>query len=250
MKIGQKIYTDGQFSQFLHRQNVTCLDNLKVFGRRIFCFLTSKKWLDSRTVFQILLKSQTSSHQIRLIFKNSKISPSLLQKIKNLSHQAPSCPAILIQFLQKKGNRTHYNPQGRSIQERRPQLFAFLTDPHMKYTTENYDFGIEDEFGVMWIDPNKTEDADFIRNFEKKYRSSLPLPFTFATATQSAPLSMKAVTRFANNDIYAFLVKGLKQIIFKEMIRDIIIWNATRQVCQSQNMRFPHQEVIRYVFET
>lgn len=179
--------------------------------------------------------------------KTSPLRETFSPTIKAAS--TPSIPKILLDALKKTEEITHYNPQGKSIQERRPRLFAFLTDPTLKHTQQDYDFGLEDEFGVVWIDPTNPQDKDLILHFKKKYTSSLKLLTKFTAPTRpNPPLSMTDVTRFANNDTYAFLNEGLTNPITKDMIRDIMLWGATREVCRSKGIPFPHEEVIRSIF--
>lgn len=215
-------------------------------------------------MFQILSKHLKSQKQILFIFKNAKISTSLAQKINALAtpikpkiqqRQAPkkpqssSVPKILTNYLEERGNIAPYNPQGKSIRERRPKLFEFLTNPKMTYSQKDYDFGFEDEFSVVWIDPTNPQDAELIRRFREKYKNSLSLLSEFThDARPSPPLSTNETTRFANNDTFAFLNLGHTRTIARDMIRDVLIWAATREICRIKNIPFPNQQVIREIF--
>lgn len=250
MKIGFGEFSNKDLEDLLYHNNSSFGESLAVWGRRVSAFFVTGKWLDSEHLFKILSKSP-SSNQIPIIFKNAKISPSLAQKISTIAtpitpNQNPtnqnlsaSIPMILNSYLREEGNKAAYNPQGKSITYRRPNLVEFFINPNAY--KNDYDMGFEDEFGVPWIDPSKPEDADFLRLFKEKYKNSLNV-----LNQLNHPFLRNETARFANNDSFAFL--NLGQPFAKEMIRDIMLWGATREVCRIKNVSFPHKEVIKTIF--
>lgn len=238
MKIGTADFNNNQLSGLLHHKNESCFESLAVWGRRVKALIVSGKWLTSENIYRILSDNRAYQRQIPIVFQNAKVSSDLDRKINRTSAPikptSSNLPKILLDYLNERGNRASYNPQGKSIRERRPRLYEFFTNPKMTPTAKDYDFGLEDEFGVVWFDHSRPEDADFIAHFQRKYQNST----LFSQKNRS--------TRFANNDTFCALQTGGPAA--KEMMRDIMIFGAVREVCRIKNMPVPYQEVMRSIF--
>lgn len=114
------------------------------------------------------------------------------------------------------------------------ELKSFLTDPNYKYDPRAYDFGIEQDFGVLYLAPQENlQDNNFLSSLEKEYpaeinemRSSKDLEHT---AHGGSPLRRDHSTRFANNNIVQFLYYSQGYAERTAIVRKIIYHLLTKE---------------------
>jgi hypothetical protein len=108
-----------------------------------------------------------------------------------------------------------------------PIVFEFLHNPEFVYSIkDHYDLGIEDACGVLYLNHKNKKDLKFLKDLEKMF------PFEINNMKNDKrlwhpsfqhPMSIIDDTRFANNNIAAFMestmgnpmrVKIMRRIIF------------------------------------
>lgn len=114
-----------------------------------------------------------------------------------------SIPASTMEFIKK-------NPHPRA-----KYLTQFFVDKnYMPSSNAVYDMGVEDIFGVLWIDPRK--DQEFLTTFRDKFQKDLHL---LNKVSVNCHFRLDDSTRLANNDIASFLNAAQTEPKLGEMFR-------------------------------
>lgn len=108
------------------------------------------------------------------------------------------------------------------VQSRRANLYNFFTKEHFVGSEKDYDFGIEDEFGVFYIVPKDKNDRAFLDYLSEKYPYALE--FFKQTEDTKHMFSLTETTRIANNSTFTCLQTCRDKPQMLKMLKDTLLY--------------------------
>lgn len=111
-----------------------------------------------------------------------------------------------------------------NIQKLNPNLYRFFTDPHFLYNVYNhYDLGIEDDFAVLWLSPDKNgKDRAFLFDLNQKYGREIDE--LRKRLNDVTIFSLNSTTRLANNNIAGMLDSSKNEGQKMSLLRNVFYY--------------------------
>lgn len=113
----------------------------------------------------------------------------------------------------------------KKIRKDAPKVYRFLTDRTFKPDPDrDYDLGIEEEYGVLWIEPDRdSKDRRFIDLLRQKYASDFDRieRQIFDKRNRFRP---DQSTRLANNNIASLFSDAQKDPIIRDVLREALAY--------------------------
>lgn len=101
------------------------------------------------------------------------------------------------------------------------RLREFLLQDSFNWQEKDYDLGIEDYFGVLWISPGNGADLAFLQQMQRKYPSAIK-------ELGDKRFGLDETTRLANNNIASLFDAAKKHPEIQALLKEAIVYCLLR----------------------